>query len=762
MKTQERERTEADDRVVYKVQGLSCANCAAGLQEEISKLEFGEDTVLSYNSSTLKMHRQIDMDKVRRILRLDGARLVEAPQAAGVAAGVAAACGYAHGKSYDGGYSFEGAHSRDHGHHDAAGYGHGYDHSHGNMDQMKWVLGISGVLYFSTFVLDGRLPGPVLIVIYLAAIALSGYVTFLKGARNLLRLRFTMDTLMTVALTGAVLIGEWKEATLVAILFGLNEMLEGYGMERARRSMESLLAVAPKEATVIRNEQTVSIPIEQLVVGDIVLVRPGEKLPSDGTVMEGRSSVDEAAITGESLPVAKEVQDAVFGGSVNTDGVLKVRIDKAYEDSSLAKILHLVQEAQDTKTPTELFIDRFAKVYTPIIMAVAALVILIPPLFFDGDWYKWLYQGLAVLIVGCPCALVLSSPIAIVSGITRNARNGILVKGGVHLEQLGKIEALAFDKTGTLTKGEPAVHEEVVYDADRFYRIAGAVEQASLHPLAKAIIRHLEAKRETVLEEPSESETVPGEGIRAVVGGSVYRVGSERVLDIVQARGPAAGRIRQARDEAERMKAKGLTLVAVVSEQDGEPLGLFGLADEIRPESRATLAALHEVGVKHTLMLTGDHAQSAKQVADAVGVTDWFAQLLPQQKVDKVKELAAKYKVAMVGDGINDAPALASAQLGIAMGKGTDSAIETADIVLMQDHLGKLPNAIRISKHVNRIIRWNIGIALGLKIAALLLTIPGLLTLWIAILSDMGATILVTLLGLTILLGKDKDAAGVK
>ena len=758
MKTQERERTEVDERVVYKVQGLSCANCAAGLQEEIRKLEFGEDTVLSYNSSTLKMHRQIDMDKVRRILRSDGARLVEASHGGGAAA----AGGHAHGHSHGSGCCSEGADSHDHGHHDAEGHGHGHDHSHGNMNRMKWFLGISGVLYLSTFVLDGRLPDPVLIVIYLAAMALSGYVTFLKGARNLLRLRFTMDTLMTVALTGAVLIGEWKEATLVAILFGLNEMLEGYGMERARRSMESLLAVAPKEATVIRNGQTVSIPIEQLTVGDIVLVRPGEKIPSDGTVMEGRSAVDEAAITGESLPVAKEVQDAVFGGSVNTDGVLKVRIDKAYEDSSLAKILHLVQEAQDTKTPTELFIDRFAKVYTPIIMAVAALVIVIPPLFFDGDWYKWLYQGLAVLIVGCPCALVLSSPIAIVSGITRNARNGILVKGGVHLEQLGKIEALAFDKTGTLTKGEPAVHEEAVYDAVRFYRIAGAVEQASLHPLAKAIIRHLEGKRETAFEEPSESETVPGEGIRAVVGGSAYWVGSERVLDLVQASGSAADRIRQARDEAERMKAKGLTLVAVVSEQDGEPLGLFGLADEIRPESRATVAALHEAGVKHTVMLTGDHVQSAKQVADAVGVTDWFAKLLPQQKVGKIKELAAKYKVAMVGDGINDAPALASAQLGIAMGKGTDSAVETADIVLMQDHLGKLPNAIRISKHVNRIIRWNIGIALGLKIAALLLTIPGLLTLWIAILSDMGATILVTLLGLTILLGKDKDAAGAK
>ncbi|MGG0812836.1 heavy metal translocating P-type ATPase [Paenibacillus alvei] len=766
---------KADERIAYRVQGLSCGNCAREMEGEIRRLKHGEDATLSYNSGTLKLNRNIDLAAVKRILRTDGAKLVEsggaASSSAHASANAHAECdcdGHDHGQSHEG-HGHEGhshshshshssgkAHQHDHGHdHDHGAEGHGHDHSHGDMNRMKWLLGTSGLLYVATFVLDNAAPYGVLIGMYLLAMLLSGYGTFMKGLRNLLRLRFNMDTLMTVALTGAVVIGEWKEATLVAILFGLNEMLEGYGMERARQSMEALLAVAPKQATVLRNGQSVTIAIEQLVVGDVVLVRPGEKIPSDGTVVEGNSAVNEAAITGESLPVSKAANDVVFGGSVNTDGILKVRIDKAYEDSSLAKILHLVQEAQDTKTPTELFIDRFARVYTPIIMVIAALVMLVPPLFMGGEWYKWFYQGLAVLIVGCPCALILSSPIAIVSGITRNARNGILIKGGVHLEQLGKIEALAFDKTGTLTKGEPAVQDEAIYDEDRFYQIAGSIEQASLHPLAKAIMRHLEAKGSTSFEEPAHSETVAGEGIRAEIQGAVYWVGSERVLDKLQ--GGSAERVRQARKAAEQMKSRGLTLVVVVSEQDGEPLGVFGLADEIREESKRTIAALHAAGVKHTVMLTGDHAQSAEQVAKSVGVTDWYAQLLPQQKVDKIKELGQKYPVAMVGDGINDAPALASAQLGIAMGKGTDSAVETADIVLMQDHLGKLPSAIRISHKVNRIVRWNIGLALGLKIIALLLTIPGWLTLWIAILSDMGATIVVTLLGMTVLLGRDHE-----
>ncbi len=611
---------------------------------------------------------------------------------------------------------------------------------------MRNLLIVSAVIYAAAILLDGTWSAAFTIPMYLAATVISGYTTFIRGLKNLFKLVFNIDTLMTIALIGAISIGEWKEATLVAILFGLNELLEGLGMEKARRSMETLLQVAPKEALKIEGDKETVVPIATLEIGDLVLVKPGGKIPSDGTVAEGKSSVNEAAITGESLPVEKTAGEHVFGGSINNEGILKVRIDKAYEDSSLAKILHLVEKAQDTKTPTELFINKFAKYYTPLIMIIAALVIVVPPLFLGGEWSKWLYQGLAVLIVGCPCALILSSPIAIVSGITRNARNGILIKGGVFLEQLGKIDTLAFDKTGTLTKGEPHVEQTVVYEENLFYSVAGAIEKSSSHPLAKAIMKEI-GSRGMELPEPEEIKTLSGSGIEAVINGRKFWLGNEKSIRHLTIPGTVQSSI-------EKLKAEGLTLVLVADKQ--AILGIFGIADEIREESKSVIEALHQSGIRQTVMLTGDHQKTAEKVARAVGVTSFYGGLLPEDKVNKIKELAQHGRVAMIGDGINDAPALASAQLGIAMGKGTDSAVETADIVLMQDHLGKLPEAVKVSKKVNRIIRFNIGVSLGLKLMALLLTIPGLLTLWIAILSDMGATIFVTLVSLTVLISRKK------
>ena len=549
---------------------------------------------------------------------------------------------------------------------------------------------------------------------------------------------------MTIALIGAVSIEEWKEAALVAILFGLNEWLEGIGMEKARRSMEALLKVAPSEAIKLKDGIEFLVPIAELQRGDLVIVKPGGKIPSDGIVEDGRSSVNEAAITGESMPVEKSPGEAVYGGTINNEGIIRVRIRKAYADSSLAAILHLVEEAQETKTPTELFINRFARYYTPLIMLVAALVIVLPPLFFSGDWNKWLYQGLAVLIVGCPCALIISSPIAIVSGITRNARNGILVKGGVFLEQLGRIDTLAFDKTGTLTKGEPHVVKSVVYDEERFLPIAGAIEKTSSHPLAKAIMKEI-SLHTIELPEADEIKAIPGRGIVAIVQGQSYSLGNE---ESISSHIQLASEIQTAINS---LKEEGLTIVIVAD--DEQLLGMFGIEDEIRPESKTVIERLHHIGVRRTVMLTGDHQKTAEKVAADVGVTAYYGNLLPADKVSKIKEFTQSgHLVAMIGDGINDSPALAAASLGIAMGKGTDSAIETADIVLMQDHLGKLPEAISVAKQVNRTIRFNISIALALKIIALLLTIPGWLTLWIAILSDMGATVFVTLVSLTILI----------
>ncbi|AWB46734.1 cadmium-translocating P-type ATPase [Paenibacillus sp. CAA11] len=744
-------------QVEYPVKGLSCANCARELQEDIRRLPHGETATLHYNSSRLLVDPNVNLTEVKRILRRDGAELgSQNPTDPENQAEHEHGHGHAHGHEQedDHPHTHEHGHSHDHGHEHGHEHGHAHGHSHGGDRLIQRLLIVAAVLYGAALLAGDLLPQALKVGLYLAAIVLSGYSTFLRGLRNLTRLRFNMDTLMTVALTGAVLIGEWKEATLVALLFGLNELLEGYGMERARRSIESLLNAAPKQAVLLKDGSTATVPVSRLQAGDLVLVRPGEQIPSDGRIEEGHSAVNEAAVTGESVPVTKQPGDEVFGGSINTDGLLRVRISKAYEDSSLAKIMHLVREAQDTKTPTELFIDTFAKYYTPAIMAIAALVVLVPPLLFGASWMKWLYEGLAILIVGCPCSLVLSSPIALVSGMARTARIGVLVKGGVHLEQLAKIDAVAFDKTGTLTEGRPAVIRESVYDPERFHRVASALEANSLHPLAQAIMRHIAASPAGVAQagEAANFVTLPGQGVQAELDGKTYWAGSEALL-AQTAQAPAA--LERAAADLQRMKDDGLTVVAVLDAQG--VLGLFGLADQLRPESPDVIARLHGAGIAHTVMLTGDHAATAQRIAQRVGVTDWYAGLLPAQKAERVRELSGHWRVAMVGDGINDAPALAAANLGIAMGKGTDSAVETADIVLMQDHLGRLPAAISIARRAAKVIRWNIGISLALKLIALLLTIPGLLTLWIAVLSDMGATIIVTLLGLSIFLGKDKS-----
>ncbi|MBS4208381.1 cation-translocating P-type ATPase [Bacillus sp. FJAT-50079] len=688
----------------YKLQGLSCANCAREMEEEIQKLDHGEDAKLLFNSSKLIVSDEVALEKVEKILATDGARLVKETA------------------------------DDDHEHH------------HGDGKRLLWFIGISALLFIAAIIVESQWSATAAIFLFLAGAALSGYSTFMKGLKNLFAFKFNIDTLMTIALIGAFGIGEWKEGTLVAILFGINEYLEGLGMEKARRSMEALLKVAPKEATLLQDHGEKIIQIAELQVGDLVLVKSGEKIPSDGVIEEGNSSVNEAAITGESMPINKMPGEQVFGGSINNEGVLKVRITKGYEDSSLAKILHLVEEAQETKTPTEQFINKFAKYYTPLIMVIAAIVMILPPLF-GGDWGAWFYQGLAVLIVGCPCALIISSPIAIISGIARNARNGILIKGGVFLEQLGSIQTIAFDKTGTLTKGEPHVEKMSVFNEQLFFQVAGSIEKSSSHPLAKAVMKKVN-EYEFTFEDPAHIETIAGQGIMAEVFGTTYWLGNEDSI-------PPSAKTSEIQKQIEAYADEGLTIVAV-SDQE-HVLGIFGITDEIRPESKGIVSELYKAGIKNVVMLTGDHEKSAEKVASATGLTNYYARLLPDKKVEKVKELIKTGKTAMVGDGINDAPALASADLGIAMGKGTDSAIETADVVLMQDHLGKLPTAIQIAKRVNTIIKLNISLALGLKVIALLLTIPGLLTLWIAILSDMGATVLVTLISLTILIEKRKN-----
>jgi Cd2+/Zn2+-exporting ATPase len=720
----------------FRVKGLSCANCTRELEEKIQKLEHGSDATLSYNTGRLMLQTKVSLVQVARILSSEGAYIEQAS--------VKQTSEHSRINRMHPNHQHDHDHDKEHDHDHDHVHGDTHNHSHGG--SQKWLIG-SAIIFVAALLLKGVIPSQFVIGLYLIAMIVSGYRTWLKGLKNLFRLRFNMDTLMTIALAGAVGIGQWEEATLVALLFGLNEVLEGMGMEKARHSMESLLQVAPKEAIVLRGNTEILVPIASLLVGDTVIVRPGEKIPSDGMVAEGKGSVNEAVISGESLPVEKSVGEPVFGGSLNNEGILKITITKTYEDSSLAKILHLVEEAQETKTPTQLFINRFAYYYTPIVMVVAFLVVILPPLFFGRSWIASLYEGLAVLIVGCPCALILSSPIAIVAGITRNARNGILIKGGVFLEQLGKINTIAFDKTGTLTRGEPTVEDVLVYDAARFYATAAALEKNSSHPLAKAIMKQVESQAYKRLE-AEEIIALPGMGVTAIIQGERFWIGNEKGIEHIQLS-------EKVRSDISQMKRKALTLVLVVD--TAQVLGIFGITDPIREESRSVIAQLHQLGIRQTVMLTGDHPIIAERIASIVGIKQFYAGLLPEQKAAEINHLANQGIVAMIGDGINDAPALATAQLGIAMGKGTDSAMETADIILLQDHLGKLPEAVSIAKRVNWLIKCNISIALGLKLAALLLTIPGLLTLWMAVISDMGATILVSLLSLTILL-KQKPA----
>lgn len=682
----------------YRLKGLSCAHCSQELETEIKKLKHAGEAKIQYNTAKLVLPENVALKDVEEILQTEKVSIIK--------------------EESD-------------------------EHQHDTSDKkLLFQIMISTVLFFAAFLLEGKIATSLSFVIYFAAAALSGYETFFKGAKNLFRFKFTIDTLMTIALVGAFAIGDYKEGTVVAILFGVNEYLEGFGMRQARKSMSELLKVAPKTATRISDGVMETVLTEDLQLRDTVLIKAGEKVPSDAVLVSGMSSFNEAAITGESMPVEKQVGDALFGGAINNEGTVQAEITALYEDSSLAKILHLVEEAQETKTKTELFIDKFARYYTPAILIFAILITIVPPLFFGAAWGTWVYEGLAVLIIGCPCALILSSPVAIVSGITRSAKNGVLIKGGVYLEQLGKIRQIAFDKTGTLTAGEPVVAETITYH-DTFFDIAYRMESESNHPIAQAV----REKVQSSLEKKGQMErlqTIVGKGLEGVLNGVTYFAGNESQI-------PPELWEKDAKNDVTRLKEAGYTVVIVASES--AILGMFGVRDALRAESKQLISDLHHLGIKNTIMLTGDHAKTAKKVADEVGIDTFYADLLPEEKLSKIRQIQTDSgSVAMVGDGINDSPALVTADLGIAMGQGTDSAIEVADIVLMQNHLGKLPLTIKIAKKVRKVIAFNIAFALGLKVIALLVTLPGLLTLWMAILADMGATIIVTLLGLTILI----------
>ncbi|MGA3676691.1 heavy metal translocating P-type ATPase [Lysinibacillus agricola] len=686
----------------YRLQNLSCASCAAKFEKNVKAIPAVQDAQVNFGASKITVIGDIGVDQLEEAGAFDGIKV---------------------------------SHSTVRTIEKSTPFYRKTENILAGISLLFVVLGyVFGAIRSET--------DPLAIGMFIIAILVGGIRIFKTGFRNLGRFEFDMKTLMTIAIIGAAIIGEWEEAAVVVFLFAVSEALEAYSMDKARQSIRQLMDIAPPTATVKRAHgehfHEFDLPTEEIEIGDILIVKPGQKIAMDGIVVSGLSAVNQAAITGESIPVNKTVDDEVFAGTLNEEGALEVRVTKRVEDTTIAKIIHLVEEAQAEKAPSQQFVDRFAKYYTPAIMIVALLVAVIPPLFI-GDWQHWIYQGLAVLVVGCPCALVVSTPVAIVTAIGNAARLGVLIKGGIHLEQLGHIEAIAFDKTGTLTKGKPAVTD--IFTAkgmseEYVLQLVAAVEKQSQHPLAKAILQALHDKNLTELI-PIDFQSVTGMGAYATVNGQIIYVGSLKWIATLTTVD------EMVKEQVKKLQKQGKTVVAAVS--NDQYIGMIGIADQLRQESKDVLDKLNGLKIKHKVMLTGDAEPTAQAIATSLNMTDVRASLLPAEKLMAIKDLRAQFgAVAMVGDGVNDAPALASANVGIAMGgAGTDAALETADIALMGDDLSKLPYTIDLSRKTLRIIKENIIFALVLKLVALLLVIPGWLTLWIAIFADMGATLLV-------------------
>jgi Cd2+/Zn2+-exporting ATPase len=553
---------------------------------------------------------------------------------------------------------------------------------------------------------------------------------------------FTIEMLMTIAVAGALVIGAAEEAAIVVFLFCVGEVLEGVAAEKARSGIRSLAALVPQTAWLEEGGTVREVAAETLRIGQTVLVRPGDRIPADGTVLTGTSSVDEAPITGESMPKAKEPGSEVFAGTVNHEAALTVHVGRAAQDTMIARIVALVAEAQDAKAPTERFIDRFSRIYMPFIVGLSLLVAMLPPLVAGGAWGEWIYRGLALLLIGCPCALVISVPAAIASSLATAARRGLLIKGGAVIEALAGVDTVAFDKTGTLTIGRPVVTDVVALEggAPDVLALAAAVERRSSHPLAAAIVARAEAEA-VALVAAEDVAAVPGKGMAGTIGEAAVFVGAP---PHAAAWAPLPEAALAAID---RLEGEGKTVVVVVSA--ARAVGLLALRDEPRPDAAAAIGRLIAMGIR-PLMLTGDNPRAADAVGEALGVAV-TAGMLPADKAKAVAELARGGRVAMVGDGINDAPALASAQVGIAMGSGTRVAIEAADAALLHDRVGDVPALIGLARATMANIRQNIALALGLKALFLVTTIIGATGLWVAILADTGGTVLVTLNALRLL-----------
>ena len=611
-----------------------------------------------------------------------------------------------------------------------------------------WPLALAGAAAVGAEVVHWvGLPAWIAAVLALAAVLACGITTYKKGWVAIRNGNLNINALMSIAVTGAFVLGQWPEAAMVMVLFTIAELIEAKSLDRARHAIEGLMQLAPERATVLQGDGAwQEVAAKSVAVNARVRIKPGERIALDGKIISGRSSVNQAPITGESLPVDKAQGDAVFAGTINESGAFEYLVTAAANNSALARIIHAVEQAQGARAPTQRFVDRFAQVYTPVVFAMAVAVAVFPPLLMGADWFAWVYKALVLLVIACPCALVISTPVTIVSGLAAAARHGILVKGGVYLEAGRKLAWLAFDKTGTLTNGKPVQTDFAVMNGWReldVRSLAASLASRSDHPVSRALAQA--AQRDgIVLRDVTEFEALPGRGTQGIIDGKRYHLGNHR---LIHEQGRCSDEL-EARLSA--LEAQGKTVIFLTDAQI--VLGMFAVADTVKDSSRQAIAELHALGIK-TVMLTGDNAHTARAIAAQVGIDEARGDLLPEDKLQAIESLTGKEGlVGMVGDGINDAPALARADIGFAMGAaGTGTAIETADVALMDDDLRKLPRFIRLSRRTHAVLVQNIALALGIKAVFLVLTLTGSGTMWMAVFADVGASLLVVGNGLRLL-----------
>jgi len=696
---------------MFRISGLDCPDCSAKLQRKIAGLDGVDSAELVFETGklTVSHHEEVvpDSEVIRMIEAsgytavLEGAKLAETPK-----------------------------------------------RSFWLSDKRALTVLIAAVPLVIAGLLQLLLGQSIVtIALFTATAVIAGYRPA-KGSISSLRSRvFDMNVLMTVAVIGAMGLGQWVEAATVMFLFALGTMLEAYTMDKTRHAIHRLLELAPSEATIKTAGGTTVVPVEDVRIGDIVVVKPGEGIPVDGEVASGRSSINQSAITGESLPVVKETDDQVFAGTLNLEGYLEIKCTKLSGDTKIAHIIHLVEDAQAKKAPSQRFIDKFSVYYTPIVIGIALTIAIIPPLA-GQPFITWFYRALVLLVIACPCALVISTPVSIAAAIGAASRSGVLVKGGAYLEAVGQASAIVFDKTGTLTTGRLSVTDVVPlngYKEDEIVKLSAAMESRSGHPLAEAIIRYA-GEQGLGFREPYNFESLPGRGLKADFGGITYYIGNPRLFEEI------SEGINMIDPEVDplifALQREGKTVFILGT---GEKLlGIVAVADRLREDARQTVKQLRSIGITNIVMLTGDNADTAKEIASQVGIDDYRSELLPEDKVKAIESLSDKYgRVVMIGDGVNDAPALSRADVGIAMGAiGSDIALETADIALMADRLHNVPYTINLSRRALRIIKQNVAASIMVKLAFIFLAVIGAATLWMAVFADTGISLLVILNGM--------------